>query len=202
MRAEIIETLKSVALKYVHFEPEPPLVHLMEDILQSRNWKQLFGSLQQPKSHANEFLQALAKEYKSCKDKEARKQAKENSKGQKQKLLISNTKAKSKIAMFRDTPLDVSSRVEAAEKIGRICQYGDEKRRLLSIVVLITLTVFCKICSSARPTPSLQQESILSCLDMVVYHLVTLNSVGSGLANNRELRPSTVTKVRDSWSHC
>ena len=47
-----------------------------------------------------------------------------------------------------------------------------------------------------------QQESILSCLDMVVYHLVTLNSVGSGLANNRELRPSTVTKVRDSWSHC
>lgn len=134
MRAEIIETLKSVALKYVHFEPGPPLVQLMEDILQSRNWKQLFGSLQQPSSHANEFLQALAKEYKSCKDKEARKQAKVNSKGQKQKLLIGNTKAKSKIAMFRDTPLDVNSRVEAAKKIGRIRHYGDEKQHLLSIV--------------------------------------------------------------------
>ena len=36
--------------------------------------------------------------------------------------------------MFGDTPLDVSSRVEAAKKIGRICHYGDKKRRLLSIV--------------------------------------------------------------------
>lgn len=134
MRAEIIETIKSVALKYVHFEPGPPLLKLMEDILQSRNWKQTFGSLQQPTIHANEFLQVLAREYKDCKDKESRKQVQENSKGQKQKLLIGNTKANSKIAMFGDTPLDVSSRVEAAKKIGRICHYGEEKRRLLSIV--------------------------------------------------------------------
>ena len=134
MRSEVIETLQSVALKYVHNEPGPPLVQLMEDILQSRIWKQLFGTLQQPLSHANEFLHALAKEFKSCKDKEARKQAKENSKGQKQKLLIGNTKDRSKIAMFGNTPLDVISQVEAAKKIGRIRHYGDEKRRLLSIV--------------------------------------------------------------------
>lgn len=122
MRAEIIETIKLVALKYVHFEHRPPLVKLMEDLVQSRNWKQMFGSLQQPSPYVNQFLQALAKEYK------------ENSKGQQQKLLIGNTKAKSKIAMFGDTPLDVSSRVEAAKKIGRVQHYGDEKRRLLSIV--------------------------------------------------------------------
>jgi len=134
MRAEIIETIKLVALKYVHFEHGPPLVKLMEDLLQSRNWKQTFGSLQQPAPYVNQFLQALAKEYKECKDRESRKQVKENSKGQQQKLLIGNTRAKSKIAMFGDTPLDVSSRVEAAKKIGRVQHYGDEKRRLLSIV--------------------------------------------------------------------
>ena len=83
---------------------------------------------------ANEFLQALAKEYKDYKDKESTKQVIGNAKLQKQKLLIGNTKAESKIAMFGETPLDVSSRVEAAKKVGRIRHYGDEKRRLLSIV--------------------------------------------------------------------
>ena len=136
MRAEIIEVIKSVALNYVHFEPGPPLFKLMQDILQSRNWKQTFGvSLpQQPTLCSNEFLQTLAKEYNNCKDKETKKQVKENAKAQKQKLLIGNTKAKSKLAMVGDTPLDMSSRVEAAKKIGRIRYYGDEKRRLLSIV--------------------------------------------------------------------
>ena len=135
VRAEIIDSIKAVALKYVHFEPGPPLVKLMEDILQSRNWMQVFGSsLPQQSLCANEFLQALAKEYKDCKDKESTKQVKGNAKLQKQKLLIGNTKAESKIAMFGETPLDVSSRVEAAKKVGRIRHYGDEKRHLLSIV--------------------------------------------------------------------
>ena len=107
----------------------------MEDILQSRNWKQVFGSsLQQQPLCANEFLQALAKDYKECKDKEPTKQVKGNAKLQKQKLLIGNTKAESKIAMFDETPLGVSSRVEAAKKVGRIRHYGDKKWRLLSIV--------------------------------------------------------------------
>ena len=135
MRAEIIEVIKSVALNYVHSEPGPPLLKLMQDILQSRNWKQTFGVslLQQPTPCSNEFLQTSAKEYNNCKNKETKKQVKD-AKAQKQKLLICNTKAKSKLAMLGDTPLDMSSRVEAAKKIGRIGYYGDEKRRLLSIV--------------------------------------------------------------------
>ena len=78
MRAEIIEVIKSVALNYVHFEPGPPLLKLMQDILQSRNWKQAFGvSLpQQPTLCSNEFLQTLAKEYNNCKDKETKKTSK------------------------------------------------------------------------------------------------------------------------------
>ena len=136
MCAEIIEVIKSVALNYVHFEPGPPLLKLMQDILQSRNWKQTFGvSLpQHPTLCSNEFLQTLAKEYNNRKDKETKKKVKENAKAQKQKLLIGNTKAKSKLAMLGDTPLDMCSRVEAAKKIGRIRYCGDEKRRLLSIV--------------------------------------------------------------------
>lgn len=59
--------------------------------------------LQQPLSDANEFLQVWAKDFKSYNDNEAQKQAKENSKGQKQKLFIGNTKDKSKTAMFGDT---------------------------------------------------------------------------------------------------
>lgn len=136
MRSEIITTLKTVALKYVHFKPGPALVKLMEDIIQSRLWSQTFPGCRLPQTSVseNDFLRTLAAEYKSCKDKESIKQIKDIAKLQKQKVLIGNTKAQSKISMFGDTPLDVSSRVEAAKKIGRICHYGDEKRRLLSIV--------------------------------------------------------------------
>ena len=50
MRSEIITTLKTVALKYVHFKPGPALVKLMEDIIQSRVWSQTFPGCRLPQT--------------------------------------------------------------------------------------------------------------------------------------------------------
>ena len=79
---------------------------LMEDIIQSRVWSQTFPGCRLPQTSLseNDFLQTLAAEYKSCKDKESIKQIKDIAKLQKQKVLIGNTKVQSKISMFEDTP--------------------------------------------------------------------------------------------------
>ena len=54
MHSEIITTLKTVALKNVHFEPGPALVELMEDIIQSRVWSQTFPGCSLPQTSVSE----------------------------------------------------------------------------------------------------------------------------------------------------
>lgn len=45
MRSEIIETVKNVAIKFVHNEHGPQLMQLVQDVVQSKGWKQVFGTM-------------------------------------------------------------------------------------------------------------------------------------------------------------
>lgn len=44
MRSEIIELVKDTAMKYVHFESGTSLQKLMGDVVDSKNWYQVFGN--------------------------------------------------------------------------------------------------------------------------------------------------------------
>lgn len=138
MRGEIIESVKIAAMKYVHNKTGQPLEKLMGDVVQSKHWRQVFGESvsKEKNSEDSHFLNVLAQEYKSCKDKQVTKQIKTNARQQKQKFLIGNTKAQSRLTLTGEILDNVKSRTEAARKIGRVCHYGDEKRRLLSIVAV------------------------------------------------------------------
>ena len=125
--------MKNVAIKFFHNETGPQSTELVQDIVQSKGWRQVFGT---PEPRACERILWMCWPLSASKDKEAVKEVKENAKTKNQKLLIGNTAAKSRILLDGKTPGDVQSRVEIAKKIERVCQYGDEKRCLLFIVAL------------------------------------------------------------------
>ena len=108
------------------------LAELIGDIVRSKGWRQLFATActAQPPACENK----LAQEYKTCKEKQSVQNFRERAKHQKQKVLIGNTKAKSRISLAGETPGHATSCMEAAQMVGRLRRYGDEKRRLLSII--------------------------------------------------------------------
>ncbi|XP_044164132.1 uncharacterized protein LOC122948377 [Acropora millepora] len=136
MRSEIIEVVKDTAMKYVHFEAGTSLQKLMGDVVSSKSWHQVFGNsvVKDKNSDDTHFLGILSEEYKACKDKQVTKKISQNAKKQKEKFLIGNTKSQSRLTLEGKILDNVKSRTDAARKIGRVRSYGDEKRRLLSIV--------------------------------------------------------------------
>ena len=136
MRSEIIEVVKDTAMKYVHFESGTSLQKLMGDVVSSKSWHQVFGNsvVKDKNSDDTHFLDILSEEYKACKDKQVTKKISQNAKKQKEKFLIGNTKSQSRLTLEGKILDNVKSRTDAARKIGRVRNYGDEKRRLLSIV--------------------------------------------------------------------
>ena len=136
MRSEIIELVKDTAMKYVHFESGTCLQKLMGDVVDSKNWCQVFGNsvVKDKNSDDTHFLKILSEEYKACKDKQATKQINQNAKKQKEKFLIGNNKSQSRLTLEGKILDNVKSRTDAARKIGRVRHYGDEKQRLLFIV--------------------------------------------------------------------
>ena len=136
MRSEIIEVVKDTAMKYVHFESGTSLQKLMGDVVSSKSWHQVFGNsvVKDKNSDDTHFLGILSEEYKACKDKQVTKKISQNAKKQKEKFLIGNTKSQSRLTLEGKILDNVKSRTDAARKIGRVRSYGDEKRRLLSIV--------------------------------------------------------------------
>lgn len=136
MRSQIIETVRNTAMKYVHNESGESLQELMVDVIGSRQWSQVFGSLSGKEQTSEDmyFLNILAEEYRNCKDKEMTKTIKSNARKQTEKFLIGNTKAQSRLTLEGKMIDNIKSRIDAAKRIGRVCHYGDEKRRLLSIV--------------------------------------------------------------------
>ena len=140
MRSKTIDSLTSLADKYVHFN-ESDVRMFICDLVRSGKWQASFGTESAASNSAmshgeNSFLSGLAAEYKACKDKEANKGIRKNATSQKQKVLIGDTLRKSRISLNGNTPEIFSSSVDAAKQLGRLRCYADEKRRLLSIVAM------------------------------------------------------------------
>ena len=108
---------------------------LFADLTECRKWKALCGKEPFTPVNAQEdsFLIKLASEYQHCKDKEQTKQAQAQAKKLTKKIKIGGTMKDSRISLDGSKSLG-STRVEAAKSVGRVRAYGDEKRRLLSIV--------------------------------------------------------------------
>ena len=130
MRSEIIELVKDTAMKYVHFESGTSLQKLMGDVVDSKNWYEVFGnSVVKDKNCDNtHLLDILSQEYKACKDKQVTKKINQNAKKQKEQFLIGNTKSQSRLTLEGKMLDNVKSCTDAARKIGRVRHYGDEKR--------------------------------------------------------------------------
>ena len=128
MRSEIIEVVKDTAMKYVHFESGTSLQKLMGDVVSSKSWHQVFGNsvVKDKNSDDTHFLDILSEEYKACKDKQVTKKISQNAKKQKEKFLIGNTKSQSRLTLEGKILDNVKSRTDAARKIGRVRNYGDE----------------------------------------------------------------------------
>ena len=88
MRSEIIELVKDTAMRYAHFESGTSLHKLMGDVVDSKNWCQVFGNsvVKDKNSDDTHFLKILSEEYKACKDKQVAKQINQNAKKQKEKV--------------------------------------------------------------------------------------------------------------------
>ena len=108
---------------------------IMRDILSTRKFRGQFADLfttQQKSSSDDKLLKSLAKDYIAAKDKETSKIIQAQGGKVASKILIGDS--------LKDSRLDVSgaeqgrNRVETARTIGRISKFGDERRRLLSIV--------------------------------------------------------------------
>lgn len=136
MRAKTVDLVADAINKIVHFKGED-IPQFISDLVGSGKWKGTFGEVCKTKSDTdNVFLGKLAADYHSCKDKAANKDIRMNSAKQKQRVLIGSSLKESKIS-FSGVTCDIfNSRVEAAQDMGRIRSYPDEKRRLLSIVAM------------------------------------------------------------------
>ena len=137
-RADVIETMKDTALKYVCFE-EKDLPEFMKDIIQSKKWSLASGLSNNLDVCANPTVQALIREYKEAIDKEKKTEARKrfgNLKG-KIHVCIGSSIKNSRINLTgENTPENFKNRIHAANSIGRLTTFADERRRLLSIVAM------------------------------------------------------------------
>ena len=108
---------------------------IMRDILNSKKFQSQFADVftsYQESSHDDKFLKALAKDYMVSKDKENSKLIRAQGAKVTNKLLIGDS--------LKGSNLNVNgvgqgrSRTEVTQAIGRVSKFGDERRRLLSIV--------------------------------------------------------------------
>lgn len=135
-RAEVIETMKDTALKYVCFE-EKDLPEFMKDIIQSKKWSLASGLSNNLDVCANPTVQALIREYKEAIDKEKKTEARKRFGNLKGKICIGSSIKNSRINLTgENTPENFKNRIHAANSIGRLTTFADERRRLLSIVAM------------------------------------------------------------------
>ena len=137
VRAEIIDLLKHAAMKTVHFVPGD-LSTFVEDLIQSKKFRSTFGlPLDTADIADNPTVQALVKEYRSFVDKEKKSEIRKRSLKQKGKICIGSSLKGSRVTLEGEqTPEHFKNRVDAANSIGRLTCYSDERRRLLSIIAM------------------------------------------------------------------
>lgn len=135
IRSEIIDTIAQSALKAVHFE-ETDLPQFIADIVVSKKWISAFG-VDVSDTENNPLLESLVKDYKECMSKEKASEVKKRAAAQKAKLFIGSSLKESRLTLSGDkTPVEYKDRVVAADSIGRVTYYVDERRRLLSIIAM------------------------------------------------------------------
>lgn len=133
IRSEIIDTLRHVALKAVVFK-ETDLPQLITEIVGCKKWVSAFGV---SSTENNPILESLKKDYKECMSKEKAHEVRKKTAAQKAKLLIGSSLKDSKLTLSGDkTPQEFKNRIVAAESVGRMTYFADERRRLLSIVAM------------------------------------------------------------------
>ena len=128
--------MKDTALKYVCFE-EKDLPEFMKDIIQSKKWSLASGLSNNLDVCANPTVQALIREYKEAIDKEKKTEARKRFGNLKGKICIGSPIKNSRINLTgENTPENFKNRIHAANSIGRLTTFTDERRRLLSIVAM------------------------------------------------------------------
>lgn len=137
MRAELISTIKHMALPSVLFE-ESNMAQFISDVVNSKKWITTFGvDLTNARESCNPILQSLVKDYKDCMSKEKAKEVQQKAAAQKAKILIGSSLKDSRVTLSGDkTPEEFKNRVVAANSVGRMTYFADERRRLLSIVAM------------------------------------------------------------------
>ena len=137
VRADMTDLIRDEAMKTVHFESKD-LTSFMNELLQNNNFCTAFGLAVDTQDISNNpTMQSLVKEYKTCVDKERKSEVRRRSLKQTSKVCIGNSLKDSRVTLTGEqTPEHFKDRVAAAKSIGRLTCYADEKRRLLSIVVM------------------------------------------------------------------
>ena len=137
VRADIIDLLRDEVMKGVHFVPED-CTKLMNELLQNKNFCSAFGLVVDSQDISkNPTIQSLVKEYHACIDKERKIEVRRTSLKQMGKVCIGNSLNDSRVTLSGEkTPEHFKDRVTAANSIGRLTFYGDERRRILSIVAM------------------------------------------------------------------
>lgn len=132
-RAELASAIENLVHSMSHDDSDIPVI--LSDLTESDKWKNMCAKdkVVPAASENNAFLKKLAEEYSVCKDKEKNKEIRERGSKLTEKIKIGDTLKDSKISLDGSSSSG-QSRVEAAGSVGRVRIYGDEKRRLLSIV--------------------------------------------------------------------
>lgn len=125
VRADIIDLLRDEAMKTVHFVPED-LTKFMDELLSNKNFCSAFGLVQDISQ--NPTMQCLIKEYQACMDKEKKQEVRRRSLKQTNKVCIGNSLNDSRVTLTGEkTPEHFKDRVTAANSIGRLTCYADER---------------------------------------------------------------------------
>ena len=129
VRAGIINLLKDAAMKTVHSIPGD-LTTFVNDLIQKKKFRSTFGLPVDTGDIAeNPTSQSLVNEYKSCVDKERKNEIRKRSSNQKGKICISSSLNDSCVMLEGEkTPEHFKNRVAAANSIGRLTCYSDERR--------------------------------------------------------------------------
>lgn len=110
----------------------------ISDVVKSKKWMSAFGvDLSSAENACNPILQSLITDYKESLSKEKAQEVRKKVAAQKAKILIGSSLKDSRVTLSGDkTPGEFKSRVIAANSVGRVTYYADERRRLLSIVAM------------------------------------------------------------------
>ena len=134
LRSEIMCKIDALLDNYTSYGEEGRQA-IMNDILSSQKFQGKFGDVftkHRKQSSDDKILKLLAKDYIAAKDKESSKLIRAQGAKVANKLIIGDSMKTSNLIV--SGVRQGKNRTETAQAIGRLSKFGDERRRLLSIV--------------------------------------------------------------------